>query len=133
MPERYYVIEKFAQQHRNLKVVCENMPIKRRAIEIYQKQNKIEKARDTYTELENLKKKTLETIMDLRLLFSESAMEENTAFCTRLYEAVNQFRLMTADYSKLIGALQMLLNRTGNSNYLCSNRVYFKDKNHSPL
>ncbi len=111
MPESYYVIEKFAQQHRNLTAVCETMPIKRRAIEIYQKQNKIEKARDTYTELEALKKKTLETIMDLRLLFSESAMEENAVFCTQLYETVNQFQLLTVDYSKLVGALRALQNR----------------------
>lgn len=111
MAESYYVIERFARQKRNLAMVCETMPEKRRMIENYQKQNKIEKARETYSELEALRKKALETIMDLRLLFSESAMEKSAAFCIKLYQAVKRVRLMTADYSKLCGALEELQNQ----------------------
>ena len=111
MSEKYYVIEKFKQQYMNLTAICEAMPIKRRAIEIYQNKNKIAKARDAYTELESLKKKTIETVMELRLLFVESDMKENALFCTKLYQAVQQFKLMTPDYSKLISTLQALRNQ----------------------
>ena len=111
MAERYYVMEKFAEQHRSLTAICEAMPAKRRAMETYRTNNQMVRAKETYSELEACKKKLLETIRNLRLLFSESDMQDNAIFCGKLYTAVKQFQLLTLDYRKLTAAIKSVQDR----------------------
>ncbi|OQB13129.1 MAG: hypothetical protein BWY15_01928 [Firmicutes bacterium ADurb.Bin193] len=108
MEERYYVLEKFGELERSLIGILEAMPIKRRAIDIYRQKNNIQRAKDIYSELDVLKGKLLDAVRTLRLLFLECDMQENADFSGKLYGAVKQFNLMTEDYTKLLGAVEML-------------------------
>lgn len=108
MAENYYVLDKFAEIDRNLVGIMEAMPIKRRAIDIYRQKNNIARAKETYTELEELKAKLLDAIMSLELLFSECDMQDNVNFCVRLYGALKSFNLLTTDYSKMISNVERL-------------------------
>lgn len=108
--EIYYALEKFAEASRTLVSIIEAMPIKRRAIDIYRQKGSIQRAKDVFTELESLKVKLLETVSSLRLLFSECDMQEGAEFSNKLYGAVKQFNLLTADYTKFIGAVEKLKN-----------------------
>ena len=74
MSDTYYALEKFAEMDRTLISIIEAMPIKRRAIDIYTQKNNIQRAKDTFADLEQLKVKLLNTVRDLRLLFSECDM-----------------------------------------------------------
>ena len=108
MSERYYVLEKFAEHRRTLAGLQESMPIKRRAIDIYKQKNKMQSARETYAELEGLKKRLLEAVCGLRLLFCECETPDGADFCGQLYGAVKKFNLLTPDYTKLMEALERL-------------------------
>ena len=108
MSESYYVLEKFAEMSRRLSSIIEAMPIKRKAIDIYTKKNQVQRAKDIYTDLVQLKSKLLDTVRQLRLLFSESDMDESAEFSNRLYASVTSFNLMTPDYTKLISAAEVL-------------------------
>ncbi len=108
MSERYYVLDKFGEQERVLVDILEAMPIKRKAIDIYRKKNNMQRAKDTYSDLELLKEKLLDGIRSLRLLFSECESENDADFCNKLYGAVKQFNLMTPDYGKLMSAVETL-------------------------
>jgi len=110
MDEKYYVLERFAELNRSITGIIEAMPIKRRAVSIYQSKNNMQRARDTYKELESLKVKLLDNIRSLKLLFSESDMEQGALFSNKLYASVMKFNVMTQDYSKLINALEALKN-----------------------
>ena len=108
MSESYYVLEKFKELARSLDSITEAMPIKRRAINIYRQKNNMQRAKDTLSELETLKKKLLDNIRNLRLLFSESDMQDAAAFSNKLFVAVKSFNLMTEDYTKLTDAIKLL-------------------------
>lgn len=108
MEERYYALEKFSEADRSLTGIIETMPIKRRAVDIYTQKKDIQSAREAFTELELLKNSLLDTIRNLRLLFSECDMQEGADFSVKLYSAVKQYNLMTADYTKLIDAIRYL-------------------------
>lgn len=108
MSESYYVLEKFAEHRRTLAGLRESMPIKRRAIDIYKQKNKMQSARETYAELEGLKKRLLEAVCGLRLLFCECDVPDSADFCRQLYGAVKNFNLLTPDYTKLMEALERL-------------------------
>lgn len=108
MSESYYAIEKFAEADRSLVSIIEAMPIKRKAIDIYKEKNNLQRAKDTFTELESTKKKLLDTVRELGLLFSECDMSDASGFANKLYGAVKSFNLMTPDYTKLISAVATL-------------------------
>ncbi len=108
MSETYYALEKFAEMDRNLVSIIEAMPIKRRAIDIYRQKNNVQRAKDTFTDLEQLKNKLLDTVRNLRLLFSECDMPEGAAFANQLFGAVMNYNLMTPDYTKLVSAIDAL-------------------------
>lgn len=113
--ESYYALEKFAEADRMLISIIEAMPIKRRAVDIYRQKGNIQSAKDVFVELDGLKMKLLETVSNLRLLFSECDMREGSEFSNKLYGAVKQFNLFTPDYSKFIGAVEKLRNEIPNS------------------
>lgn len=115
MSETYYALEKFAEMDRNLISIIEAMPIKRRAIDIYRQKNNEQRAKDTFIDLVELKTKLLDTIRNLRLLFSECDMPEGASFATQLFGAVTNYNLMTPDYTKLISAIQSLKNQIPHS------------------
>lgn len=106
--ESYYALEKFAEADRSLISIIEAMPIKRHAVDIYKQKGDIQSAKDVFSELEDLKLKLLETVSNLRLLFSECDMPEGAEFSNKLYGAVKQFNLFTPDYTKFIGAVEKL-------------------------
>lgn len=108
MSESYYAIEKFAEAERSLVSIIEAMPIKRKAIDIYNEKNNVQRAKDTFTELESTKRKLLDTVRDLGLLFSECDMSDASAFANKLYGAAKSFNLLTPDYTKLISAVETL-------------------------
>ena len=108
MSESYYAIEKFAEAERSLVSIIEAMPIKRKAIDIYKEKNNVQRAKDTFTELESTKRKLLDTVRELGLLFSECDMSDASAFVNKLYGAVKSFNLLTPDYTKLISAVEIL-------------------------
>ena len=108
MSESYYAIEKFAEAERSLVSIIEAMPIKRKAIDIYKEKNNVQRAKDTFTELESTKRKLLDTVRELGLLFSECDMSDASAFTNKLYGAVKSFNLLTPDYTKLISAVETL-------------------------
>lgn len=108
MAESYYALEKLAEADRSLAGIIEAMPIKRRAIDIYRQKGDIQRARETYSELDAIKNKLLDTVRNLRLLFSECDMREGADFANKLYGAVKQYNLMTPDYTKLIEAIKTL-------------------------
>ena len=108
MSESYYAIEKFAEAERSLVSIIEAMPIKRKAIDIYKEKNNVQRAKDTFTELESTKRKLLDTIRELGLLFSECDMSDASAFANKLYGSVKSFNLLTPDYTKLIFAVETL-------------------------
>ncbi len=110
MSERYYVLERFAELEGSLKSIIEAMPIKRKAIDIYRQKNSIQRAKDTYSDLEGLKKKLLEIVKDLGLLFSEAEITEGADFSNKLYAAVKGFNLLTPDYTKFMSAISTLEN-----------------------
>lgn len=111
MSETYYALEKFAEMDRNLVGIIEALPIKRRAIDIYRQKNNEQRAKDTYTDLVQLKSKLLDTVRNLRLLFSECEMPEGAEFANKLFGAVSGFNLMTPDYTKLLQATKALKNQ----------------------
>lgn len=108
MSESYYAIEKFAEAERSLVSIIEAMPIKRKAIDIYKEKNNVQRAKDTFTELESTKRKLLDTVRELGLLFSECDMSDASSFANKLYGAVKSFNLLTPDYTKLISAVETL-------------------------
>ncbi len=108
MGERYYVLEKFAAINSNLVRIIEALPIKRQAVDIYRQKNKLERAKETYNDLEELKVRLLNNIKDLSLLFPEVEMDSAAELANKLYAAVVSFNLMTADYTKLISAITVL-------------------------
>ena len=108
MSETYYALEKFAEMDRNLVSIIEALPIKRRAIDIYRQKNNEQRAKDTYTDLVQLKSKLLDTVRNLRLLFAECQMPEGADFANKLFGAVNGFNIMTPDYTKLLQAIEAL-------------------------
>lgn len=111
MAESYYVLEKFKELDRSLESISEAMPIKCKAISIYKEKNNMQRAKDTFSELETLKNKLLDNIRNLMLLFSEGDIKEAAEFSNKLFGAVKAFNLMTEDYSKLIGAIEVLKNQ----------------------
>mgnify|MGYP004669781779 CR=1 FL=1 len=108
MSETYYVMDRFAEADSSLKSIIEAMPIKRKAIDVYRQKNSMQRAKDTYADLEGLKKKLLEIVKNLRLLFSEAEITEGADFANKLYVSVKGFHLMTPDYTKLMGAISAL-------------------------
>ena len=108
MSDGYYALEKFAEMERSLIAIIEALPIKRRAIDVYKEKNNIERAKETYTELEDLKRKLLDTVKGLSLLFLECEMPEGAEFANKLYGAVMKFNLLTQDYTKLIQAIDKI-------------------------
>ncbi len=108
MNERYYVIDQFAEADSSLTSIIEAMPIKRKAIDVYRQKNSMQRAKDTYTDLEGLKKKLLAIVKNLRLLFSEAEITEGAEFANKLYVSVKGFNLMTPDYTKLMSAISAL-------------------------
>lgn len=105
MEERFYALDKFEELERMLAGINEAMPLKRKAIDIYMQKGQSQRAKDTFLELEEVKKKLLDTVMNLSLLFSECDMQTNADFANRLYASVKQFNLMTPDYTKLMDAI----------------------------
>lgn len=105
MEERFYALDKFEELERTLAGINEAMPIKRKAIDIYMQKGQNQRAKDTFLELEEVKKKLLDTVMNLSLLFSECDMQTSADFANRLYASVKQFNLMTPDYTKLLDAI----------------------------
>lgn len=110
MADSYYALEKFKEHKIKLDNISETMPIKRRAVKIYTEKNQINRAKDTFSELEALKQTLADVIKELRLLFSECDMQNGAEFANKLYAAVIKFNLMTEDYTKLIGAIEVLKN-----------------------
>ena len=110
MADSYYALEKFKEHKIKLDNISETMPIKRRAVKIYTEKNQINRAKDTFSELEALKQTLADVIKELRLLFSECDMQKGAEFANKLYAAVIKFNLMTEDYTKLIGAIEVLKN-----------------------
>ena len=108
MDKKYYVLDKFAEIDTKLIGIIEAMPIKRRAVDIYGQKGNMQRAKDTYTDLENLKADLMDNVRTLRLLFSESDMMQAAEFANNMYGAVKQFNLMTPDYTKLVSALERL-------------------------
>ncbi|MBS7297630.1 MAG: class I SAM-dependent methyltransferase [Eubacteriales bacterium] len=108
MEEHFYALDMFEELERTLAGIAEAMPIKRKAIDIYMQKGQKQRAKDTYSELEAEKKKLLDTVMNLSLLFSECEMADSADFANRLYASVKQFNLITPDYAKLISAVEML-------------------------
>ncbi len=110
MSETYYVLDKFAQYDTSLKSIIEALPIKRNAIDRYMQKNKVQRAKDTYADLVVLKKKLIDIVRNLQLLFSEVDMTEGAEFSKKLFVAVTRFNLTTPDYSKLLNAISALEN-----------------------
>ena len=110
MEKSHYVLERFMGIAASLESIIEAMPIKRSAIDIYRQKNSMQRAKDTYEDLESLKVKLLEIIKELRLLFSEAEMPSGAEFSNSLYGAVKGFNIMTPDYSKLNSALSRLFS-----------------------
>ena len=110
MADSYYALEKFKEHTIKLDNISETMPIKRRAVKIYTEKNQINRAKDTFSELEALKQTLSDVIKELQLLFSECDMQKGAEFANKLYAAVIKFNLMTEDYTKLIGAIEVLKN-----------------------
>lgn len=111
MSESYYVLDKFAEIDRSFVSIIEAMPIKRKAIDIYRQKNNMQRAKETFSDLEELKNMLLDNVRNLRLLFSEADMQQEADFAAKLYGAVKTFSLMTTDYTKLISALQSTKNQ----------------------
>ena len=93
MSERYYVIDKFAEADVSLKSIIEAMPIKRKAIDVYRQKNSMQRAKDTYADLEGLKQKLLDIVKNLRLLFSEADITDGAEFANKLYAAAKDLHL----------------------------------------
>lgn len=110
MADSYYALEKFKEHKIKLDNISESMPIKRRAVKIYTEKNQINRAKDTFSELEALKQTLSEVIKELRLLFSECDMQKGAEYANRLYGAVIKFNLMTEDYTKFMEAIDTLKN-----------------------
>lgn len=110
MADSYYALEKFKELKMNLDNISETMPIKRKAVRIYTQKNQINRAKDTFSELEAIKENLSEVIKELRLLFSECDMQKGAEYANRLYGAVIKFNLMTEDYTKFIEAIDVLKN-----------------------
>ena len=110
MADSYYALEKFKEHKIKLDNISETMPIKRRAIKIYTEKKQINRAKDTFSELEVLKETLSEVIKEMQLLFSECDMQKGAEYAGKLYGAVKKFNLMTEDYTKLIEAIKVLIN-----------------------
>ena len=62
MADSYYALEKFKEHKIKLDNISETMPIKRRAVKIYTEKNQINRAKDTFSELEALKQTLADVI-----------------------------------------------------------------------
>ena len=70
--EKYYVLETFASMKAMIISLLDSMQTKRTDIAKYQDKKNILKAKNIYTELEGLKTKLLDALMNLKLLFCEA-------------------------------------------------------------
>ena len=107
--EKCYVLERFALMKTSVIASLDGMTAKRKAIEVSQKHNKIERAREQYTELEASRKRLADNILNLKLLFCEADMGTCSAYADKLYTAVSKFNLLTPDYTKFKEAFAPLL------------------------
>lgn len=123
MSKKFFAIEKFAEYSETLNGIAETMPIKRRAVDIYRQKNNIQRAKDMYSDLEELKKQLLETVGNLSLLFDECVMPECSAFSKQLFGAVLGYNLMTPDYAKLVSAVKVLIKQIPKSESVGSDIV----------
>ena len=62
MEERFYALDKFEELERTLAGINEAMPIKRKAIDIYMQKGQSQRAKDTFLELEEVKKNCLKQL-----------------------------------------------------------------------
>ncbi len=106
--ERNYVTDRFTECKRIISGMCESLPIKRKAINIYCERKSLERAKETFSELCAQKDELVKVVRETTLLFSESNMPQGAEFSRKLYNALSAFNLMTEDYSKLIAALNTL-------------------------
>ena len=109
--EKYYVLETFASMKAMIISLLDSMQTKRTDIAKYQDKKNILKAKNIYTELEGLKTKLLDALMNLKLLFCEADMPDCSAYSDKLHSAVKSFNLMTADYTKFIKNFVPLVNK----------------------
>lgn len=108
--ERYYVLERFSLMKSSVLSAIDSMTVKRKAIEKNQKNNNIAKARELYQELEKVRGKLADDILNLKLLFCEADMNACSAYADKLYTAISKFNLLTPDYTKFISAIQPLID-----------------------
>jgi methylase of polypeptide subunit release factors len=94
-----------------LATLAESMERERQGIEKYRARGEIEKARDVHTCLQNARCGLLNEIAGAGLFLSEAALENEAAYAAKLYESVKAFNLMTADYTKFVGAVKALAEK----------------------
>lgn len=113
--EQYYVLNKFAKMERSLTGIIQTMPIKRRALDIYKERNNIKQAKEMFSDLETIKGELIDTVRNLGLLFSECEMKDSADFSNMLFGSLGAFNIMTPDYTKLISALETLMEKIPHS------------------
>jgi len=86
----------------------DEMPVKRRQIEKHRESGNLEKAKESYRDLQAQHNKLLEAIVNARLFLSEAELYDESDYAGKMYEAVKKFNLMTADYTKFTGAIGSL-------------------------
>ena len=113
--EQYYVLDKFAEMDRNLTGIIQTMPIKRKALDIYKERGNIRCAKEMLSDLEKIKGELIDTVRNLGLLFSECEMKDGADFSNMLFGSLGAFNILTPDYTKLISALEALIEKIPHS------------------
>lgn len=113
--EKYYVLEKFALWKTTALSALEAMQIKRKAIAKNMQAKNNMRAREIYQELEFVRNKVMDALMNLKLLFCEAQMDDCAEYAGKLYKAVKGFNLMTSDYTGFIKSFVPIINQIPNN------------------
>jgi len=105
---QYYAMTRLGECGRVFQSAMTEMPAKRQSIEKHKQKGNIEKAKDSYKDLQNQHNKLLDAIVNAKLFLSEVELENEAVYAGNMYNAVKGFNLMTADYTKFIGAIGSL-------------------------
>ena len=116
-----YAIAKLGEFERAVKQSISEMPALRKRLE--KNKDAIPKAKETYKELQNQRRKLMEALNLAALSLMETGQENLADFSMKLSQSIGAFNLMTPDYAKLLGALESFAARLSDARDSTDNPV----------
>jgi len=97
--ERHYAVTRLEEAAREIKQHCQELPDFRQKLEKY-REKAPEKAKEVYAHLQKLQRRAVDALVRCRLSLLEMELEQPAAYAVKLAAAVQNFNLLTPDYTK---------------------------------